>query len=186
VFDDDALEWGIGGAALLVFARGSSTISRRSDHEGSAATRQGPPGTDDDRDREGAGDDRAAVVVVALLDRGDAWTRLGAVTLIAASTERLERPGRAARPSAEAFMVLMVVLASPAGSAPAGRRAASRCWCGAVLVLLPDLREWAMLGDAGSNLLGFTWGSCWRARCPPGRRGRRPPSPSHSTWSPRR
>jgi UDP-N-acetylmuramyl pentapeptide phosphotransferase/UDP-N-acetylglucosamine-1-phosphate transferase len=100
----------------------------------------------------------AAVVVVALLDRGDAVTRLGAVTLIAATTNVWNgldvRPGRALK----AFIVLMVgvVLAAapPAPTGPIGAAVLS----GAVLVLLPDLREWAMLGDAGANLLGFTAG----------------------------
>lgn len=99
----------------------------------------------------------AAAVAVALLDRGDAVTRLGAVTLIAATTNVANgldvRPGRALK----VFIVLMVVLVLAGAPAPAGPIGAA-VLSGAVLVLLPDLREWAMLGDAGANLLGFTAG----------------------------
>ena len=107
----------------------------------------------------------AAVVVVAVLDRGDAPTRLGAVTLIAATTNVWNgldvRPGRALK----AFIVLMLVLAWAGPPAPAATLGGA-VFAGAVLALVPDLREWAMLGDAGANLLGFTAGLVLAAALP--------------------
>ena len=98
----------------------------------------------------------AAAVVVALEpERGGAVELLG-VVLIAACTNLWNAldvaPGRALK----AFLVVdaLVVVAAAPSEAPgvAGLLAA------APVALVWDLRERAMLGDAGSNLLGFTAG----------------------------
>jgi len=151
---DAAESWSVFGAALLVFAAGLvddlAPIGPRGLRGHLRALLSGRMTTGILKVLVTAG---AAVVVVALLDRGDAVIRLGAVTLIAAATNVWNgldvRPGRALK----AFIVLMVVaVLAAAPPAPVGPIGA------AVLVLLPDLREWAMLGDAGANLLGFTAG----------------------------
>ena len=107
----------------------------------------------------------AAAVVVAVLDRGEAPARFGAVTLIAATTNVWNgldvRPGRALK----AFVVVALVLAWAGTPAPAGT-VGGAVLAAAVIVLLPDLREWAMLGDAGANLLGFTAGIMLAAALP--------------------
>lgn len=155
---DASESWSVFGAALLVFAAGLvddlAPIGPRGLRGHLGAFLSGRMTTGILKVLVTAG---AAVVVVALLDRGDAVTRIGAVTLIAATTNVWNgldvRPGRALK----AFIVLMVVMVLAAAEAPAGPIGAA-VLSGAVLVLLPDLREWAMLGDAGSNLLGFTAG----------------------------
>ena len=155
---DTAESWSVFGAALLVFAAGLvddlAPIGPRGLRGHLRALLSGRMTTGILKVLVTAG---AAVVAVALLDRGDAVTRLGAVTLIAATTNVWNgldvRPGRALK----AFIVLMVVVVlagAPAHEGPIGAAVLSA----AVLVLLPDLREWAMLGDAGANLLGFTAG----------------------------
>jgi len=155
---DASESWSVFGAALLVFAAGLvddlAPIGPRGLRGHLGALLSGRMTTGILKVLVTAG---AAVVVVALLDRGDAVTRLGAVTLIAATTNVWNgldvRPGRALK----AFIVLMVVMVLAAAEALGGPIGAA-VLSGAVLVLLPDLREWAMLGDAGSNLLGFTAG----------------------------
>jgi hypothetical protein len=157
-FDDDALQWGAGGGALLVCAAGLVDDLAPGGPRGlrghARAALSGHVTTGVVKVLVTAG---AAVVVVELLDRGDGVTRLGGVLLIAASTNVWNgldvRPGRALK----AFLVLMLVLAFTEASSPAGVLGIS-VFAGAGLVLIPDLREWAMLGDAGSNLLGFTAG----------------------------
>ncbi|MDX6627745.1 MAG: UDP-GlcNAc:undecaprenyl-phosphate/decaprenyl-phosphate GlcNAc-phosphate transferase [Solirubrobacterales bacterium] len=155
---DAAESWSVFGAALLVFAAGLvddlAPIGPRGLRGHLRALLSGRMTTGILKVLVTGG---AAVVAVALLDRGDAVSRLGAVTLIAATTNVWNgldvRPGRALK----AFIVLMVVVVlagAPAHAGPIGAAVLSA----AVLVLLPDLREWAMLGDAGANLLGFTAG----------------------------
>jgi hypothetical protein len=59
----------------------------------------------------------------------------------------------------------MLVLAWAGAPAPAAALGGA-VFAGAVLALVPDLREWAMLGDAGANLLGFTAGIVLSAALP--------------------
>jgi hypothetical protein len=98
----------------------------------------------------------SAVVVVALQPRREGWAAAAGVVLVAACANVWNgldvRPGRALKafvPAALAF-----VLAGEHADAPAvvGMLVA------AVAVLRVDLRERAMLGDAGSNPLGFAAG----------------------------
>lgn len=98
----------------------------------------------------------AAVVVVALQARRAPYARVSAVVLLAASANVWNgldvRPGRALKaflPPALAFMVWGTL-----GNAPA----VAGLLVGAFLMLPLDLRERAMLGDGGSNLLGFAAG----------------------------
>lgn len=157
-FDDDALEWGVGGAALLVFAGGLvddlAPVGPRGLRGHARAALSGHVTTGLVKALVTAG---AAVVAVALLDRGDGVTRLGAVILIAASTNVWNgldvKPGRALK----AFLIVMLVLGFTEAPTQTGLLGIS-VFAGAGLVLIPDLREWAMLGDSGSNLLGFTAG----------------------------
>ena len=107
----------------------------------------------------------ASVLAVALVDRGDGVTRLASVILVAGTTNVWNgldvRPGRALK----AFIVATVILTltGPRGAAMV------------VVVLAPialvalwfDLRERAMLGDAGANLLGFSFGVALVASLPP-------------------
>jgi UDP-N-acetylmuramyl pentapeptide phosphotransferase/UDP-N-acetylglucosamine-1-phosphate transferase len=106
----------------------------------------------------------ASVLAVALIDRGDGPTRLASVLLVAGTTNVWNgldvRPGRALK----AFIVGTVVLALT------GARGAALI----VVLLAPialvalwfDLRERAMLGDAGANLLGFSVGVALVASLP--------------------
>jgi UDP-GlcNAc:undecaprenyl-phosphate GlcNAc-1-phosphate transferase len=158
VTDDPAAAWIVGAAALLVSAAGLvddlAPIGPRGLCGHLHALLAGRMTTGILKLLVTVG---VAVVVVALLDRGDTPTRLGAVTLIAATTNVWNgldvRPGRALK----AFIALMVVLAWAGAPAPAATLGVA-VFAGAVLVFIPDVREWAMLGDAGSNLLGFTAG----------------------------
>lgn len=97
----------------------------------------------------------SAVVVVALLGRGSAPIRVAAVVLVASSPNVWNgldvRPGRALK----AFL-LVVTVPALLGSTPLGF-VLSLC-VAAVVALVADLREWGMLGDSGSNLLGFAVG----------------------------
>lgn len=155
---DDALQWEAGAAVLLVFTAGLvddlAPVGPRGLRGHVRALLSGHMTTGILKALVTVG---AAAVVVALLDRGAAATRLGAVVLVAATTNVWNgldvRPGRALK----AFLLLMGVLALLGGRAPVGILAVAVVG-GAGLALLPDLREWAMLGDAGSNLLGFTAG----------------------------
>jgi len=153
-----SLSWRVGAAALLVFAAGLvddlAPIGPRGLRGHLRALLSGRMTTGILKVVVTVG---AAVVVVALLDRGDAVARLGAVTLIAATTNVWNgldvRPGRALK----AFLVVMLALGLVGAPAPVGQLGLAVV-IGAAIVLRPDLWEWAMLGDAGSNLLGFTVG----------------------------
>lgn len=98
----------------------------------------------------------SAVVVVALQPSREGWVSVAGVLLVAACTNVWNgldvRPGRALK----AFLpvALVFVLLGDHADAPAvvGMLVA------AVLALPADLRERAMLGDAGSNPLGFAAG----------------------------
>ena len=98
----------------------------------------------------------AAVVVVGLQPPRAGFARLSGVVLIAAAANVWNgldvRPGRALKaflPPALVFVLLGDVELAPA---IAGLLVAS------VIVLPVDLRELAMLGDGGANLLGFAAG----------------------------
>ena len=97
----------------------------------------------------------AAVVVVAGLDRSGSWPRVGAVVLVAATTNVWNgldvRPGRALK----AF----VLVAAPFAFARSALWITRSLWAGGLIALPWDLREKAMLGDSGSNLLGFVLGA---------------------------
>jgi UDP-N-acetylmuramyl pentapeptide phosphotransferase/UDP-N-acetylglucosamine-1-phosphate transferase len=98
----------------------------------------------------------ASIVVVALGRTGSALERVAAVVVLAACSNVWNgldvRPGRAIK----AFLPVGVagVLLVPLDSAPA----VLGVLVTAVVVLPLDLRERAMLGDAGSNAIGFTAG----------------------------
>jgi hypothetical protein len=98
----------------------------------------------------------SSIVVVAAQPDPGSGARLFGVALIAAGANLWNgldvAPGRALK----AFLVVDggVALAVPWSLAP-GVRA---LWLAALVALPFDLRERAMLGDAGANLLGFTAG----------------------------
>lgn len=100
----------------------------------------------------------AAVVVLALEPPRSSWVRVAGVALLAGCANLWNgldvRPGRALK----AFLPIGVwfAIAGRAASFPAGLGMLA----GAALALMPDLRERAMLGDAGSNPLGFAAGLC--------------------------
>lgn len=105
----------------------------------------------------------ASLITVAASARTGGVVRVSGVLLIAASTNLWNgldvRPGRAVK----WFLVLAitgVVWTPHAGPFAIGVGAA------AFAVLIPDLRERAMLGDAGANLLGFTAGVALYLRSP--------------------
>jgi hypothetical protein len=98
----------------------------------------------------------AAVVVVALQPARPGWVAVGGVVLIAAATNVWNgldvRPGRALKaflPAALVFWALGRLADAPS---------VLGMLVGALLVLPLDLRERGMLGDAGSNPLGFAAG----------------------------
>ena len=99
----------------------------------------------------------AAVVVIALDPARDVVERCSAVVLLAASANLWNdldvRPGRALK--AFAIPGLAFVLFGPLGEVPA---VVGVLLAGAIVLPL-DLRERAMLGDAGANLLGFAAGT---------------------------
>jgi UDP-GlcNAc:undecaprenyl-phosphate/decaprenyl-phosphate GlcNAc-1-phosphate transferase len=98
----------------------------------------------------------AAVVVVALEPRRPAAVELAGVVLVAASTNVWNgldvRPGRALKAFLPAALVFL--LAGDPSLAPA----VVGLFAGAVVALPLDLGERAMLGDGGSNALGFAAG----------------------------
>lgn len=98
----------------------------------------------------------ASVVVVALAPSRPGWVAIAGVVLVAASTNLWNGldvlPGRALK--AYVPVGLVFALAAERSDAPA----IVGMLVGAVLVLPLDLRERAMLGDAGSNPLGFAAG----------------------------
>ncbi|GBC87773.1 hypothetical protein HRbin12_01791 [bacterium HR12] len=108
----------------------------------------------------------AAVVVLALEPPRPWWTRLAGVVLVPACANLWNgldvRPGRALK----AFLPVgaWFLLMGPVPSFPAG----VGVLVGAVLAIGPDLRERAMLGDAGSNPLGFAAGLCLYLGLPDG------------------
>ncbi len=98
----------------------------------------------------------AAAVVVVLQGPWAPTAGLSAIVLLAASANVWNgldvRPGRAIKaflPPALAFVVWGELVHAPA---------IAGLFAGALLVLPLDLRERAMLGDSGSNLLGFAAG----------------------------
>lgn len=96
----------------------------------------------------------AAAITVAWTPRTTTWANLLALVTIAGCTNVWNgldvAPGRAAK----AFLVVAVVLLVVDSKA-----FLLVCTGAAAAVLLPDLRERAMLGDAGANLLGFLAGA---------------------------
>lgn len=98
----------------------------------------------------------AAGIVVVLQPPRPGWVRLAAVVLIAACANVWNgldvRPGRALK----AFLLpgLAFVLWGEIAAMPA----VAGVLLGALLVLPLDLRELAMLGDGGANVLGFAAG----------------------------
>ena len=96
----------------------------------------------------------AAAITVAWTPRTTTWADLLALVTIAGCTNVWNgldvAPGRAAK----AFLVVAVVLLVVDTKA-----FLLVCTGAAAAVLLPDLRERAMLGDAGANLLGFLAGA---------------------------
>jgi len=97
----------------------------------------------------------SSVVAVALQPGRSGWIRLAGVVLIAACANVWNgldvRPGRAIKFALLAMLGLVSVDLLSLPTLP-GVAAAS------VFALWPDLRERAMLGDGGANLLGFTIG----------------------------
>lgn len=106
----------------------------------------------------------AAVVVVALQPDRRAWVAVSGVVLIAASTNVWNgldvRPGRALKAFLPIGIVFLLLAHRPDAPSVVGMLV------GAVLVLPLDLRERAMLGDAGSNPLGFAAGLALYAALP--------------------
>lgn len=98
----------------------------------------------------------SAAIVVALQPERPAWVALSGIVLLAACTNLWNgldvRPGRALK----AFLLVSLVFLG-AGE-PAVFPGLLGMFVAALLVLPLDLRERAMLGDAGSNPLGFAAG----------------------------
>ncbi len=98
----------------------------------------------------------AAIVAVALRDVGTTLDRLAGVVLVAGCTNIWNgldvRPGRALK------FAVPVMLAAGVGFHVSQLPALPLVVVAAVLCMTPDLRERAMLGDGGANLLGFTIG----------------------------
>jgi hypothetical protein len=108
----------------------------------------------------------AAIVVVASAPRAEVVDRVSSVVLIAGLTNVLNgldvRPGRALK----ATLLVGAVLLAVAGTTIAAATATILPF--ALAFLAVDLRERAMLGDAGANLIGFALGiGVWNAT-PPG------------------
>ncbi|MEA2521843.1 MAG: hypothetical protein QOI81_1489, partial [Actinomycetota bacterium] len=97
----------------------------------------------------------AALITVAAGGRTDALLRFSGVVLIAGATNLWNgldvRPGRALK-------VFLLVAATGVVWVPHAAPFAIGVAAAALLMVLPDLHERAMLGDAGANLLGFTVG----------------------------
>lgn len=98
----------------------------------------------------------SAVIVVTLQPSRPAWARLSGVILVAASANLWNgldvRPGRAAKAA------VLPGLAFAVWGTSANMPAVVGALVAAVAVLPLDLREVAMLGDGGANLLGFAAG----------------------------
>jgi UDP-GlcNAc:undecaprenyl-phosphate GlcNAc-1-phosphate transferase len=103
----------------------------------------------------------AAVVAIALQSGRSGWIRLAGVVLVAASANVWNgldvRPGRAIKFGLWAFLGLILGL-TPADLAVLPTLPG--VVVGAAVALWFDLKERAMLGDGGANLLGFTIGLC--------------------------
>lgn len=99
----------------------------------------------------------AALVAVRALPVRAAGDELAGAVLIAASTNLWNgldvRPGRALKSFLPVGFSVFVI----AGPLPQ-KEIVGSLLAGAIVVLWPDLRERAMLGDSGSNLLGFAAG----------------------------
>jgi UDP-N-acetylmuramyl pentapeptide phosphotransferase/UDP-N-acetylglucosamine-1-phosphate transferase len=106
----------------------------------------------------------SAIVVVVLLDRGGAVARISGVVLIAGATNVWNaldvRPGRALK----WFNVVVLALIALEANRPTAFLVC--VWPVAVVALVLDVRERAMLGDSGSNLLGFAVGAQLAASLP--------------------
>jgi hypothetical protein len=85
---------------------------------------------------------RLLVGVPALAAAANLWNLLDVV------------PGRAVKP----FVPVAAALGVAAGSSPLGRLLMGTA-AGAIVLLVPDLLEMGMLGDAGANVLGFLVGA---------------------------
>ena len=98
----------------------------------------------------------AAIVSVALQDKGSGVGRLAGVVLVAGCANLWNgldvRPGRALK---FGLVTMIGIVRAPIGLLPTLPGVAF----GSALALWPDLREKAMLGDSGANLLGFTIGA---------------------------
>jgi UDP-GlcNAc:undecaprenyl-phosphate GlcNAc-1-phosphate transferase len=105
----------------------------------------------------------ASFITVAAAERAGSLVRLCGVLLIAGSTNLWNgldvRPGRATK-------WFLVVCATGVVWMPHAGPFAVGVAAGAIVALIPDLRERAMLGDAGANLLGFTAGLALYVRSP--------------------
>ena len=101
----------------------------------------------------------AAVVAIALQSGRSGWIRLAGVVLVAASANVWNgldvRPGRAIKFGLWALLGLILGLT---GVDLALLPTLPGVVLGSALALWFDLRERAMLGDGGANLLGFTIG----------------------------
>lgn len=99
----------------------------------------------------------AAVVVVALLPSTAWWVEVARVVSLAGSANVANgldvRPGRAIKAYLPVAVVVLLV-----GFSVASYPTVPGVTVAAVIALPFDLRERAMLGDGGSNLLGFTAG----------------------------
>jgi hypothetical protein len=98
----------------------------------------------------------AAIISVALQDRGNGVDRLAGVILVAGCANLWNgldvRPGRALK---FGLVAMIGIISVPINLLPTFPGVA----VGSALALGPDLRERAMLGDSGANLLGFTVGA---------------------------
>jgi hypothetical protein len=105
----------------------------------------------------------ASLVTVAAGARAGSLVRLCGVLLIAGSANLWNgldvRPGRAIK-------WFLVVAATGVVWMPHAGPFAIGVTVGAIVALVPDLREGAMLGDTGANLLGFTAGIALYVRSP--------------------
>lgn len=96
-----------------------------------------------------------AIASIALQDKGGSLDRLAGVVLVAGCANLWNdldvRPGRALK---FALVAMIGIANAPIGLLPT----LPGVVFGSAFALWPDLRERAMLGDSGANLLGFTIG----------------------------
>ncbi len=97
----------------------------------------------------------AAIVAIALQGVGSAAVRLAGVVLVAGCANLWNgldvRPGRSLK---FGLIAMLGIVSVPLDRLPTLPLLA----LGSAICLVPDLRERAMLGDGGANLLGFTIG----------------------------